>query len=123
MKLDLLVGAQRRALLDLTLLAMYADGHLAAVEDQRVRSLLGALGCPTESEAAREYDEAIGRISRHAGSVATATDHAVELAKCFGTPAERQEVLAVLDQLVASDRHISVTETELLAALKEALAS
>ena len=113
--------AQREAVLDLALLAMYADGHLAAAEDQRVQLLLTALGCASESESQREYDGAVGRISRHSGSVASATAHAAELAKSFVTSAERREVLTVLDRLVESDRHIAAAETDLLAAIKEAL--
>lgn len=121
MKLDSFSPTQRHALLDLALLAMYADGRLTAAEDQRVQLLLTALGYGSETEAAREYDDAVGRVSRHSGTVTGATAHAAELAKAFVTPAERSEVLTVLDRLVESDRHIAVAETELLAAIRDAL--
>lgn len=122
MKLTSFSPDQRRALLDLVLLAMYADGHLAAAEDQRMQLLLAALGHDSESSAQREYDEAVGRVSRHAGS-ATARAHAMHLAGLFPEPAARTEVMAVLDRLIESDRHISATETDLLAAIRAALGS
>jgi uncharacterized tellurite resistance protein B-like protein len=121
MKFTALSLEQRRALLDLALLAMYADGHLAAAEDHRVQLLIAALGHDTEATARREYDDAVGRVSRVAGSMIAATAAAKELAVKFTAAAERAEVLAVLDRLVESDRHISVTETDLLAIVREAL--
>ena len=44
--------AQQQALLDLLVLAMYADGHLGSAEDDRVRRLLAAQG------QTAEYDQA-----------------------------------------------------------------
>lgn len=121
MKFTALSLEQRRALLDLALLAMYADGHLAAAEDHRVQLLIAALGHDSEATARREYDDAVGRVSRVAGSTLTAASAAKELAAKFPDAAERAEVLTVLDRLVESDRHISVAETDLLAVIREAL--
>ncbi len=121
MKFTALSLEQRRALLDLALLAMYADGHLAAAEDHRVQLLIAALGHDSESTARREYDDAVGRVSRVAGSPNAVTTAAQDLAAKFPAATERAEVLAVLDRLVESDRHISVTETDLLAVVREAL--
>ena len=53
--------AQRQALLDLTMLAMYADGILAAVEDEQVGRLLTALGCDTDYDRAKQYDASDSR--------------------------------------------------------------
>ncbi len=121
MKFTALSLEQRRALLDLALLAMYADGHLAAAEDHRVQLLIAALGHDSEAMARREYEDAVGRGSRVAGSPNAVTTAAQDLAAKFTAAAERAEVLAVLDRLVESDRHISVTETDLLAVVREAL--
>ena len=37
-------AAQQRALFDLLILAMYADGHLTTVEDDQLQKLLTAIG-------------------------------------------------------------------------------
>ena len=75
MNLKDLNDQQRKALLDLAMLAMYSDGHLASAEDERVHRLLGAMGYDEESARNREYDAAVARVSRHAGTAAGARGH------------------------------------------------
>lgn len=113
--------AQRQALLDLTMLAMYADGNLAAVEDEHVGRLLTALGCDTGYDRAKHYDASVSRISRHSVTTDAARAHAATLAKQFTTPEHRRKVLDVLDDLVTSDRNIAAQECGFLAVVREAL--
>ena len=54
--------AQRRALFDLLILAMYADGHLTTVADEQIEQLLVAMGFTEESDRQREFDAAVTRM-------------------------------------------------------------
>ena len=56
--------AQRQALLDLAVLAMYSDQHLAAAEQERVERLLTSMGLNSDYERAAQYDASIARVSR-----------------------------------------------------------
>lgn len=113
--------AQRQALLDLTMLAMYADGNLAAVEDEQVGRLLTAMGCDTDYDRAKHYDASVSRISRHSTTTDAARAHARQLARQFTSPEHRRQVLDVLDDLVTSDRSIAAKECGFLAVVREAL--
>jgi len=113
--------AQRQALLDLTMLAAYADGHLASVEDERIGRLLTALGCDTDYDRAKHYDASVSRISRHSATADTARGHAMQLARQFTSPEHRHQVLAVLDDLVTSDHSIAAKECGFLEVVREAL--
>jgi len=113
--------AQRQALLDLAMLAMYADGRLTAVEDERVERLLTAMGFTTEYDRNKHYDASVSRVSRHSASAAAARKHATELAKSFSTKEQRRQVHDVLDDLMASDGGVAPEERELLAVVREAL--
>ena len=120
MNLNLFTDAQKQALLDLATLAMYADGHLAAAEDARVLRLLGLMGF-SDSERDRSYDAAVARVSRHSQNVESARSYAATLAHTFTTREQRQTVQQVLEEIVNSDRHVSIQENDFLALATEAL--
>lgn len=113
-------GPQQEALLDLALLAMYADGHLASAEDERVHRLLSAMGLEDEDGQARLYDSAVARVRGVAGSATAARGHAVHLSTHFTEPAQRRDVLSVLEDLLASDNQVAPQERGYLAAVREA---
>jgi len=112
---------QRQALLDLATLAMYADGHIAATEDERMVRFLAAMGFETEYDRGKHFDASISRVSRHSGNAAAAGKHALSLAKVFTTRDQRKQALNLLEDLVASDNKVSPQEANFLAALKETL--
>lgn len=113
--------AQRQALLDLTMLAMYADGNLVAAEGEHVDRLLTALGCATDYDRAKHYDASVSRISRHSTTTDAARAHAMQLGRQFTSPEQRRKVLDVLDDVVISDRNIAAKECGFLAVVREAL--
>jgi len=115
-----LTAPQREALLELALLAMYADGHLATSEDDRVHRLLNAMGPATEFEQTRHYDAAVTRVRTHTQTVAAARAQAAVLAEKFTEPQLRRDVVAVLDELVASDREVAAEESGYMKVVREA---
>jgi hypothetical protein len=71
------------AFLDLAMLAMYADGHLASAEDERVHRLLTAMGLGADYERNAQYDAAVSRIRRHSQTAEAVRTHVLTLAESF----------------------------------------
>lgn len=113
---------QRRAVLDLAILAMYADAHLATTEHARVERLLSAMGLVEEWERAAEFDAAVSRVRPYTGSPEAARTYGMALVRIFGEPEQRKMVHALLHDLVASDGKLSPQEGVFLGAVREALA-
>lgn len=120
MNLDDFTDPQREALLDLAMLAMYADGHLAAAEDERVHRLLGALGFNTDYDRNKHYDTAVSRVSRHSQTAASAREYTAGLAQSFTAREQRQQVLGILDDLLTSDSQVAPKESSYLGIVREA---
>lgn len=112
---------QREALLDLVTLAMYADGHLAQAEDERMLRLLDKLELTTDYERRRQYDAAVSRVSRHSQSADEARAYALERAQVFDTHEQRRLVSQALDEIVTSDTHVSDKENSFISLVREAL--
>ena len=112
---------QREALLDLATLAMYADGKLTAVEDERVERLLTAMGFTTEYDRNKHFDASVSRVSRHSATAAAARKHAAELARSFSTKEQRRQAHDIMNDLMSSDGSVEPNESKLLAVVKEAL--
>ena len=112
---------QQEALLDLAMLAMYADGHLSFSEDERVLRLLGGMGFNTEYDRNRQFDASISRITRHSVTAEKARAHAKTLAKAFTTPEQQRDVHAILKDLVSSDNDVTPQESKFLSVVSEAL--
>jgi hypothetical protein len=113
--------SQRQAILDLAVLAMYADGHLAAAEDDRVQRLLATLCDASDYERTLLYDAAVGRVSRYTTATDTQRTHAIALTRSFTTPEQRRQVEEILSDLMASDTKVSSPENAFLAAIRAAL--
>jgi hypothetical protein len=121
MNIDHFSETQKQALLDLVILAMYADGHLAKLEDGRVHLLLGSLGFSSAFEQDKEYDAAVTRVRQHSMTAEAARAHAVTLASVFTTRKQRQTVQEILDDIVITDSHVTDQENNLLSVVSQAL--
>ena len=99
---------------------MYADGHLASLEDSRVQRLLRQLGVESESDINRVYDASVSRVSQHAQTHSAATELAVRLAAKFESPDQQYAVVAILNDLLASDGQVPASETDYLSLIKRA---
>ena len=112
---------QKQALLDLVLLAMYADGHLASAEDGKIRRLLEQMGHTTDYDRSRWYDAAISRVRSHPQNPESARLHAQKLAQVFATADEQKLAVQLLDEIMASDGQVAPQENALLSAVKDTL--
>jgi hypothetical protein len=110
-------ASQQRALFDLLILAMYADGHLTTVEDEQLQKLLTALGHTEEFERQREFDAAVTRMRPSVQSIQNAKEQALLLAEAFTDRSQQKQVYAAVQQIMTSDKHVSSWESTLLSEL------
>ena len=110
---------QQKALLDLLVLGMYADGYLARAEDARVELLLRAMGCKYNYEYQREFDASVTRISHCNQTPEASLACATALAQQFSGPEQRKKVYSLLSDLMASDKPVSEKETRFLSVVRD----
>jgi uncharacterized tellurite resistance protein B-like protein len=121
MNLDGFTDPQCQALLDLLVLGMYADGHLALAEDARLKALLSAMGWETAHDQNQQLDAAITRVRQSAQTPDTAAAHATRLAQSFTTPQHRRQVYNWLQDLLSSDHQVAPQEGHFLSVVKGVL--
>lgn len=121
MEISRLTEQQCGALLDVLILAMYADGHLDLGEDARLQRLLTAMGVETEYDRDRELDDSITRLREYSQNPRVARERAVQLVQCFTDPEQRRGVYQLVEQQVNSDTKVVPAEHEFLSAVREAL--
>jgi hypothetical protein len=109
---------QLRALLDLFVLALDADGQLPAANDARLDSVFAALGYTTDVERQREFEAAAARMKPHARPVQRARDQLIELSQAFTTRPQHKKVYAALQKVYSGDAHVSTVEIYLLSELR-----
>ena len=109
--------AQRTAFLDLAVLTMYVDAHLASAEDARVQAMLTGMGYASEHDRNREYDASVARIRPHAENVEAAQSYAAELLAKFPSSQWRMAI-QVVDELTKADRAVSEQEVGFVQSLK-----
>jgi hypothetical protein len=110
-------ATQQRALVDLLILAMYADGQLTTVEDKQLQKLLTALGHTEEFDRQRESDAAVTRMRPFLQSIEQAKEQALLLAEAFTTRTEQKQVYAAVQEIMTTDKHVSSWEGTLLSEL------
>ena len=110
--------AQISALFDLLILAMYADGHLTTFADRQLQKLLASMGCTETPDRQREFDAAVTRMRPAVESRYKAKEQALLLAGAFTIRAQQQQAFAAVEQIMASDNHVSAWENTLLMELR-----
>ena len=111
-------SAQQHALFDLLILAMYADGHLSSVEDERLQKLLTVMGFVDEIDRQREFDAAVTRIRPHIQSIHKAKELALGLTDAFNDRKQQKLVLEAVEQIMTADNNVSTWENTLLMELR-----
>jgi uncharacterized tellurite resistance protein B-like protein len=110
---------QKRALVDLLVLGMYADGNLDLIEDEKARRVLDAIQFPSDSDRQYFLDASFARARKNNASPEAVRVFVVEIAKIIPSPAMRREVYNVLEDSLSSDNQIAETETRLLTIITE----
>jgi hypothetical protein len=110
-------ASQKRALFDLLVLAMYADGRLTSIEDEQLQSLLTAMGHSEISDRQREFDAAVTRMRPFVQSIQTAKDQALLLAGAFTSRSQQKQVYRAVQLIMTTDQHVSSWESTLLSEL------
>jgi len=111
-------AGQQRALFDLLILAMYADGHLSSAKDEQLQKLLAGMGFVEEPARQREFDAAVTRIRPSIQSIYKAKELALGLADEFTLRPQQKRVFATVEQIMTFDNNISTWENTLLMELR-----
>jgi hypothetical protein len=111
--------AQRQALLDLAVLAMYSDRHLATAEDDRLRRLLTTLVPGSDYDRDQAFDAAVARVRPHLGSAEKVRVFIVKHAEVFADAPLRKRAVEIIDDLLASDSKVTDEENRCAATLRE----
>lgn len=109
---------QHRALLDLFVLALDADGQLPAWNDARFNSLFAAMGAEKDADRQKEFEASVARMKPHARPLQRARDQVIALAGAFTTRPEHKKVYAALQKVFAADSHVSNVEIQLMSELR-----
>jgi hypothetical protein len=121
MEISKLTLQQQAALLEILILAMYADGSLDLNEDARLNRVLTTMGVETEYDRDRVLDDAITRLRDYSQNPQRARTHAVQLAQSFTDPEQCRGVYQLIEQQVNSDSSVVPAEHEFLSAMRTAL--
>jgi hypothetical protein len=109
---------QQRALFDLLILSMYADGHLTTAEDEQLQQMMAAMGFTEEIDRQCEFDAAVTRIRPAVQSVWKAREQAILLADAFKSRSQQKRVFEAVAQIMTADNHVSTWENTLLMELR-----
>ena len=118
MDLKHLSAEKCNAILDVLVVAMYSDAHLARAEDARIERLLSAMGYAAKFERDREFDAAVTRIRQYSDPVTANREVSQNLAKAFSSSADRNQIIHSLTELIGSDSRVTAEETRFLETIK-----
>jgi hypothetical protein len=121
MEISRLTLQQQAALLEILILAMYADGSLDLDEDARLNRVLATMGVDNEYDRDRVLDDCITRLRDYAQSPQLARTHAIKLAQIFKDSEQCRGVYQMIEQQVNSDNSVVPNEHEFLSAMRQAL--
>lgn len=119
MNLSGFTDEQKRALVDLLVLGMYADGNLDLIEDEKARRILDTIAFPSDTDRQYFLDESFTRARKHGSSPEAVRAFVVEITKNFPTPALRSEVYHTLEDSLSSDNNLAEPEKLLLKVITE----
>ena len=110
-----------RAILELMVLAMYADGVSGIRERELIVEFSESRPWPSDTNVELEVDEAVARVR---AALDTASGKATLISAIFDRLTELSDQLLALDHLdemAASDGHVDDAETALIAQLRDRL--
>jgi hypothetical protein len=110
---------QRKALLELLIMAMYCDARLASAEDLRIHKVADSLGFPSDDERRTFLESLFSTISRLPRSGESLRPHLAIIARRFPTGAVRTEAFNAVEELLQSDHRVAPQESQFMVLLKE----
>jgi len=110
---------QKRALFDLLVLGMYADGNLDLIEDEKARRVLDAIEFTSDGDRQRFMDDSFTRARKHGASIEASRLYISAIAKHFPTLEIRRNAYTALEDSLSSDNRIADQESKLLVVVSE----
>ena len=110
---------QKRALFDLLVLGMYADGNLDLIEDEKGRRVLDSIGFPSDSERQRFMDDSFTRARKHGVTPEASRRYVSSIARHFPSLEIRRRAYSALEDSLSSDNRLADTECKLLIIVSE----
>lgn len=110
---------QKKALFDLLVLGMYADGNLDLIEDEKAKRVLETVSFPSDTEKKFFIDGSFARARKHGASPEGARRYIAAIAKHFSTLEMRRQVYGLLEDSLSSDNKIADSENKLLVVVME----
>jgi len=110
---------QKRILLDLLVIGMYANGNLADTKEAKIEGVLNTINFPSDSEREHFMDASFTRARQHLGSPQLTRGFVADIASHFPTPNIRQKAYNDLEDLLSSDTKGLDKDSQLLAIVKE----
>ena len=112
---------QKAALLDLLVLGMYQDGHIAAAEDERVQLLVKSFDLESDYVRQQFTDASFGRVSKQQRTPEAVRSAVFNYDSTFKDSRQRRQALDALAELLASDNRVTNEENRFLVMVEEAL--
>jgi hypothetical protein len=112
---------QKAALLDLLVLGMYQDGHLAAAEDERIKLLLESFDFTSDYARQQFADASFARINKRPQTAEAIRSAVFACAAPFEKEKETRQALDALAELLASDNRVTNEENRFMVMVEEAL--
>jgi hypothetical protein len=112
---------QKAAFLDLLVLGMYQDSHLAAAEDDRIKSLLQSFDLSSDYARQQFVDASFARVNKQQRTSEAVRSAVFDYASKFKDANQRKQALDALAELLASDSKVTNEENRFLAMVEEAL--
>jgi hypothetical protein len=109
---------QKRALLDLFVLVMYADGHLSVGEEAWLQEFMTQMGFQEETARQQGFDAAVMRIGPGIKDLSHARELALELASVFTARDQQKQIYEAIQWIMGRDGHVCTWENSLLTELR-----
>lgn len=110
---------QSLGLLELLVLGMYCDGHLAAAEDDTLRQYAGRLGLRADYDLDQALDLVVTKTTGRPRTPDSIRNQLVTLAGVFGGENTRRVAWAALEDLLRSDAKEGPEEARFAGLVKE----
>ncbi len=112
---------EKLALLDLLVLGMYADGHLALSEETRIQRLLETMSFSSDHARQECLDAVVHRVRELADSAGAVAVFVRTVSQAFATADSRRRACDALDDLFTADGRVTEHEREFLAAVRQGM--